>query len=54
MIKDNLKNADNYYNISKRLERGFEWLKNNDLKNMPDEKYLIDGENIKVQKIVIR
>ena len=46
MIKDILNNADNYYNISGSLKKGFEWLKGNDLKNMPDGKYLIEGETI--------
>lgn len=45
MIKDTLKNAQNYYGISKNLELGFEWIKNNDLKNMPDGRYEIN-ENI--------
>lgn len=46
MIKDKLTNADTYYGISERLKQGFEWLKNNDLLNIPDGRYLIDGEKI--------
>ena len=46
MIKDKLENAENYYGISARLKAGFEWLKNNDMVNMPDGRYYIDKENI--------
>ena len=46
MIKDKLQNAENYYGISARLKAGFEWLKNNDMVNMPDGRYYIDKENI--------
>ena len=41
MIKDNLKRAETYYNISSNLKAGFEWIKNNDLKNMADGRYEI-------------
>ena len=41
MIKDSIKNADVYYGISKNLKAGFEWIKNSDLKNMPDGRYEI-------------
>ena len=41
MIKDNIDNAKTYYNISNNLREGFEWIKNNDLKNMPDGRYEI-------------
>ena len=41
MIKDSLKRANTYYGISKNLKTGFEWIKNNDLKNMPDGRYEI-------------
>lgn len=46
MIKDKLANAETYYGISENLKRGFEWLKNTDLKNIADGKYLIDGEKL--------
>lgn len=46
MIKDRLEHASSYYGISDVLQKGFEWLKNNDMINMPDGKHLIDGENI--------
>ena len=45
MIKDNIKRAQRYYNLSENLEKGFEWIKNNDLKNMPDGRYKIDEFN---------
>ena len=45
MIKDSIKRAETYYNISENLKKGFEWIKNNDLKNMPDGKYQIDEKN---------
>lgn len=45
MIKDNIKRAETYYNISENLKLGFEWIKNNDLKNMPDGRYEICGKN---------
>lgn len=44
MIKDDLRNARTYYNISENLQKGFEWIKNNDLKNMPDGRYEISDK----------
>ena len=44
MIKDNIKNAGTYYNISNSLREGFEWIKSNDLKNMPDGRYEISDQ----------
>ena len=41
MIKDSINNAETYYKISEKLREGFEWIKNNDLVNMPDGKYKI-------------
>lgn len=46
MIKDKLENSQTYYGISENLKKGFEWIKNNDLKTLPDGKYKIEGENI--------
>ena len=46
MIKDKLEHAGTYYGISARLKKGFEWLKNNDMVNMPDGKHIIDGDKI--------
>ncbi len=45
MIKDNLSRAEVYCNISENLKKGFEWIKNNDLKNMSDGRYQIDENN---------
>ena len=41
MIKDNIMRAETYYGISENLKQGFEWIKNNDLKNMADGRYEI-------------
>ena len=41
MIKDNIKNAETFYNISDNLKKGFEWIKNNNLSEMPDGRYEI-------------
>lgn len=46
MIRDELKNAETYYNISKNLKLGFEWLKNTDLKAIKPDRYYVDNENI--------
>lgn len=46
MIKDKLTNAEIYYGISPRLKKGLEWLKSNNLANIEDGRYSIDGENI--------
>ncbi len=46
MIKDCLKNAEIYYNISDKLKLGFEWLKSTDLKSAKPNKYYIDGDKI--------
>ena len=45
MIKDDIKRANVYYNISENLKKGFEWIKEQDLKNMPDGRYQIDEKN---------
>ena len=41
MIKDSIERAKSYYNISDNLAKGFEWIKNNDLVNLDDGKYII-------------
>lgn len=46
MIKDKLNNAKNYYSLSKYIKEGFEWLESNDLKNLADGKYSINGDNV--------
>lgn len=43
MIKDKLKNAKIYYNLSENLKKGFRWLEETDLINIEDGKYEIDG-----------
>ncbi len=43
MIKDKLEYANTYYGISDSLKKGFEWLKNNDLKSLDDGRYQIDN-----------
>ena len=44
MIKDNINNAKTYYGISENLKKGFEWIKNNNLADLPDGKYEISNE----------
>ena len=46
MIKDYLKNASTYYNLSENLKTGFRWLETTDLKNIKDGKYEIDGSKV--------
>lgn len=46
MIKDKLKNAKIYYNLSEYLKKGFNWLESTDLKTLPDGKYEIDGTKV--------
>lgn len=44
MIKDNIKRANTYYNLSDNLKKGFEWIKNHDLKNLSDGRYEISKD----------
>ena len=46
MIKDRITNASLYSNLSKNLEKGFLWLTDTDLKNLPDGRYDIFGEQV--------
>jgi len=46
MIKDCLSNSDSYLGLSSNIKTAFNWLKNTDLKNLPDGRYYIDNENI--------
>ena len=46
MIKDNLKNASKYYNLSPQIEMALKFLAANDLKNMEPKRYVIDGDNM--------
>lgn len=45
MIKDNIKNAENYYNLSNRVKLGLEYLVNTDFSNIENGKYkILDNE----------
>ncbi len=43
MIKDKLARAKYYHNLSEGIKIGFEWLESQDLKNLPDGKYIINN-----------
>lgn len=46
MIIDKLENAQFYYGLGEKFKKGFEYLKNTDLKNFENGKYEIDGDEI--------
>lgn len=46
MITDKLKNASQYYLLGEKIQKGFEFLLNNDLKSLDDGRYEIDGDKI--------
>jgi YhcH/YjgK/YiaL family protein len=46
MIIDKIENAHIYQNIGERISKSFEYIRTNDLKNLPAGRYPIDGENI--------
>lgn len=46
MIINKLSNAEQYYGVSKRIERALKYLKNTDLEKLELGKYEIDGKNI--------
>lgn len=46
MIFDNLDNAQQYYTLNEKIQKGFEFLKNTDLKNLNDGKYSIVEDKI--------
>ena len=46
MIYDRLNNAEQYFALSKNIQKGFEFLLNNDLANMQDGKHIIKGDEI--------
>ena len=48
MIFDKLENASKYYLLGKNIEKGLKFLQVNDLKNLKDGKYEIDGNNVYV------
>jgi YhcH/YjgK/YiaL family protein len=46
MIKDYLRNAEVYYNLSQNLKKGLLWLEKTNLEDLADGRYEIDGEKI--------
>ena len=46
MIKNSLKYTKNYYNLSEKIKLGLEYLENNDLKDTPNGKYEILGQDV--------
>ena len=46
MIKDTLNNSKIYYSLSENIKKGLMWLEANDLIEIDDGKYLIDGNNV--------
>ena len=46
MIRDKIKNAKIYYNLSENLKLGLNWLENTDLDSLKDGKYIINGNSI--------
>ena len=46
MIKDNIKNAKEYYYLGENFQKGFEYLENTDILSLENGKYEIEGEYI--------
>jgi len=46
MIKDKLKNAKIYYNLSENLKKGLQWLEKTNLDQLADGRYEIDGNDV--------
>ena len=46
MIKDNIKNAKEYYYLGENFQKGFEYLENTDILSLENGKYEIEGEDI--------
>ncbi len=46
MIKDTLENVKRYYTLSDGIKKALLYIKENDLSNKADGKYLIDGEKL--------
>lgn len=46
MILDTLENAKQYFNLNTGFPKAFEFLSRPDIKNLPNEKYEIDGDRI--------
>ena len=47
MIIDTIKNAEKYYCVHPLFKKAFEYITSNDLLNLEDGKYEIDGANLK-------
>lgn len=46
MIIDKLKNAESYYSLGQNFKKAFEFLKKNDISNLKNGKYEIQGDEI--------
>lgn len=46
MLKDNIKNAQNYYNLSERIKLGLEYLENTVFSELENGKYEISGKEV--------
>ena len=46
MIKDRLVNSQVYESLSENIKKGFQWLRETNLKEIEPGKYVIDGENL--------
>jgi YhcH/YjgK/YiaL family protein len=48
MIIDTINNAAKYFSVHPRFEKAFQYINSQDLLNLADGKYEIDGDNLKV------
>ena len=46
MIFNKIQNAKTYYSLGEKIQKGFEFIKNTDLANIPEGKYEILGDEI--------
>lgn len=46
MIFDKIQNAQTYYSLGEKIQKGFEFIKNTDLLNLPEGRYEILGDEI--------
>ena len=46
MIFDSIKNISKYLNLDKKIQKGFDFITKNNLKNFENGRYEIDGKNI--------
>lgn len=44
MIKGNIQSVENCYSVSEKFQKSFVWIKENDLKNIPDGRYDISED----------